>query len=55
MLGGATKQSGGNEAGGFLASKFAQNMICVFIFWLFYILTDNFLFLWDYGLAKKIT
>jgi len=53
MLGGATKQSGGNEAGGFLASKFAQNMICVFIFWLFYILTDNFLFLWDYGLAKK--
>ena len=31
MLGGATKQSGGNEAGGFLASKFAQNMICVFI------------------------
>ena len=53
LSGGAQKQVGGDEGGGFLSSKFSQNLVCVFIFWLFYILTDNFLFLWDYGLAKK--
>ena len=53
LSGGAQKQTGGDEGGGFLSSKFAQNLVCVFVFWLFYILTDNFLFLWDYGLAKK--
>jgi hypothetical protein len=53
LSGGAQKQIGGDEGGGILGSKFSQNLISVFIFWLFYILTDNFLFLWDYGLAKK--
>ena len=50
--GGAQKQVGGDEGGGFLASKLSQNLICIFVF-CFSILTDNFLFLWDYGLAKK--
>lgn len=53
LSGGSQKQIGGDEGNGFLSSKFSQNLVCVFVFWLFYVLTDNFLFLWDYGLAKK--
>jgi len=51
MLGG--KASSTQKAGGMLSSKVSQNLICIFVFWIFYMLTDNFNYYWDWALAKE--
>ena len=36
LSGGAQKQVGGDEGGGFLSSKFSQNLVCVYILVILY-------------------
>ena len=51
MLGG--KNQAKQSAGGMLSSKVSQNLIWLCVFWIFYMLTDNFNYYWDWALAKE--